>query len=309
LAPSPEESDPLFFLLKRKIVGRSRVEEALQRAVAALAAMQAGDGSFPLSFRKKGSDWESCDPIFSTLTVMLAVGSLLPATAIASAVEYVLRRRSQDGLWEFDIALRIPADSDVTACALIVLVRHGQGLTAPADSALLRSFWREDGGPFRTWAEKSGFWHSRDRDDAVVNGNILTALKELGSPPTATETEGVLRLVRNSVKGTRYYCSPATIGYALCRSGVPLTQIPEKLAQRPSFRGGMLAAAQWLSAVRRWDDSAISLIVDAQSRDGSWAEEKWFTGEAKIPIVWGSAAISTALCAEALKSALGAADH
>jgi hypothetical protein len=295
----------VFFFRKRPVVSRDRVETALSRAMAALALMQGTDGSFPQAFQEKGSGWKKCDPIFSTLTIMLAMGSRLPAAAAAAATAYVVSRRGQDGLWEFDASLRIPADSDVTACALAVLVRHGSGLTTAGDAALLRSFWRENGGPFRTWADRSGFWDSRDRDDAVVNGNILLALRELGSPGTAAEIESVMELVRRSLKGTRYYCSPATIGYALRRSGVEVSQLPARLARRPGFGDGVLPVAQWLSMARQWDDAAIGFVLDRQEAHGGWAEEKWFTGEAKIPIVWGSGAISTALCAEGLALAMG----
>ena len=207
-------------------------------------------------------------------------------------------------MWEFDPALGIPPDADTTSCSLAILARHGNGLTSPGDVALLRSFWRDGGGPFRTWSDKGGQWRSRDRDDAVVNGNIFTALREMGSPATPAEIAALSRLLRASIGGTRYYCSPQTIGYSVCRGGVPLSELPSKLAQRPKSRAGLLPTAQWLTTIHRWDETAVSIILDAQSPDGSWREEGWFTAVAAIPIVWGSSAISTALCVEALASAL-----
>ena len=65
--------------------------------------------------------------------------------------------------------------------------------------------------------------------------------------------------------------------------------------------------AQWLSMSRKWDQDAISHLLVAQAIDGHWSLERWFTGIANPTPEWGSAAISTALCLEALQHAVRAA--
>jgi hypothetical protein len=75
--------------------------------------------------------------------------------------------------------------------------------------------------------------------------------------------------------------------------------MPASLTARPNDRG-FLPTAQWLSACRQWDEDAIEKVLAAQHADGSWPVEAWFTGVATPKPVWGSQAISTALCLEAL---------
>src|SRR2546426_10767051 len=83
---------------------------ALETGVAALVALQQPDGSFPILQRK--IVWGPCHPLFSTVSVLLAAGSLLPQNAVSRAVNFVLRCRRSDGLWEFDPAYGIPPDAD-----------------------------------------------------------------------------------------------------------------------------------------------------------------------------------------------------
>jgi hypothetical protein len=227
----------------------------------------------------------------------------MPKRALSSALGFVLRCRRPDGLWEFDPAFGIPADVDDTACAVASLARFGDRSVAIHDAALLRSFWRSDGGPFQTW-RGSGVWSGRDRDDAVVNCNVLHALAALGAPGTPTETDAVQRLIQQSTAGCRYYCSRTTIAYAARRADLPLSTLPLALLARPSSANGVLPAAQWLSTVRHWDPDLIDDLLTAQAQDGSWSTEPWFTGAGNPVPVWGSPAISTALCVEALSVAL-----
>jgi hypothetical protein len=114
----------------------------------------------------------------------------------------------------------------------------------------------------------TGTWSQRDRDDAVVNCNVLHALATLGVPGTATEIAAVQRLVQQSVGGCRYYCSSATIGYAARRAGLPLGALPAGLVARPRPGNEVLRSAQWLSTVRRWDMDLIAGLLAAQSQDG-----------------------------------------
>ena len=146
----------------------------------------------------------------------------------------------------------------------------------------------------------TGLWSARDRDDAVVNCNVLHALAVLGVPGTGTETEAVQRLIRQSAGRCRYYCSPTTIAYAARRAGVQLGVLPAEVTARPRLDREVLPSAQWLTAVRYDDAELIHHVLAAQGQDGSWSTEAWFTGAGNPVPVWGSPAISTALCIEAL---------
>jgi hypothetical protein len=283
----------------------TRARRALELGLSALQSMQEGDGSFPLFQRSEQTAWRACGPLFSTLSVLLAAGSMMREGVRMRAVDFVYRNRRRDGLWEFDPTFGIPPDADDTACALTVAARHDRARVNASDAALLRSFWRTDGGPFQSWrGDKS--WSGRDRDDAVVNCNVVLALQELGAPASAQETKAVLDLIRASEAGCRYYCSPITIAYAARRAGLSLATLPASLAARPSAEG-LLPTAQWLSLCRRWDEDAVERVLAAQTADGSWPIEAWFTGAGTPKPVWGSQAISTALCLEALKEAIDSA--
>src|SRR5262249_18083246 len=282
----------------------SELESALRRGSSALLSMQNPDGSFPLYQRTPDQPWRPCHPLFATTSVVLAAGSLMPAPALQRAADFIRGCRRSDRTGEFDPTYKIPADSDDTACALTVLARHGGGLVGPADVALLRSFWRPDGGPFQTWHQADAVWSRRDRDDAVVNCNILLALRGLGAPATGAETSSVTRLTRASEAGCRYYCSPTTIAYAARRGGLPHASLPARITAKPT--SGLLPTAQWLSLVGQWDEDAVAPVLAAQSPDGSWHAEAWFTAAGKPPPGWGSAATSTALCVEALHTARAA---
>jgi hypothetical protein len=195
----------------------ARAGHALQAGCAALLALQQPDGSFPLLQRHPRTAWWGCHPLFATVSVVLAAGSLMPKEALSRAAGFLSRCRRSDGLWEFDPSFGIPPDVDDTACAIAALVRCGDRRVGPQDAALLRSFWRADGGPFQTW-RGTGMWSARDRDDPVVNCNVLHALSVLGAPATGTETEAVQKLIRQSAGS----CGGRVRGQALpTRSGPP----------------------------------------------------------------------------------------
>lgn len=294
-----------MMFLRRKKASIEQTESALRRGVSRLASMQQPAGSFPVYRRDGNGPWQPCHALFSTLTVLLAAGPMLPEAVRARAVDFVLAARRDDGTWVFGHDLGIPADSDDTACALAVLARFSPDPVRDTDASLLRSFWRRDGGPFRTW-NAEGKWADRKRDDAVVNCNVVLGLKEVGSPASAGEIDAVAALIRDSETGCRYYCSPMTITYAASRAGLPMHRLPPALLRRPGIKKFVLPTAQWLAAARRWDDTAVSHLLAGQDRTGQWDTEPWFTGAGRPPPVWGSPAISTALCLEALYGAINA---
>jgi len=290
------------FFFKRARPNSAEVATAIRRGLERLAGLQMEDGSFPMARRQDSGEPRDCHALFSTLTVCLAVGAHLPQASIARAVSFVERNRRPDGLWSFDPKADLPPDSDCTACALALLARHPTMSSAGEAAASLRAFWRSPDGPFRTWMHAPDAWSRPDRDDAVVNFNVLLALKELESPASPAEVEASIALANYSRKGTRYYCSYTTITYAASRAGVDLSRLHASLLARPAMRRNLvLPAAQWLSAMGSSDTRALRHLLAMQEADGAWPAEAWCrdVGSGR----WESAAISTALCVEALDKA------
>ena len=278
-------------------MGRS-LSDAISLGLSALARLQSGDGSFPLFRRAGSSEWHRCGSLFSTAYVMLGAGRLLPKENAARAAAFILGERRPDGLWEYDPALGIPPDADSTACALAALALHG--ITAPlAEGAgLLRSFWREGTGPFRTW-RAGGKWSLPERDEAVVNCNILLALRLLGSPATPPEEAAVFDLLRRTPGPARYYCAAATMAHAARRAGLGWDRLPTVATARPPA-DDLIGSAQWLCASPTADAGLVDAVLGAQQPDGRWRIGPWVTGAGTPQPFWGSPAITTALALEAL---------
>jgi hypothetical protein len=256
--------------------------------------MQSPDGSFPLWTGTRA--WRPCGPLFSTAYIMMGAGSWLPAEIIAKAVSYLRAERRPDGLWEYDKALRLAPDSDSTSCALAALARQGERSDIAGGESLLRAFWREEAGPFRTWNVQP--LSGPERDDAVVNGNILFSLRLLGSPPTPAELAAARVLFRRSA-GSRYYCYPATIAHAAARAGLEPDVLAPAAAALPSA-AHLLGIVQWLCAAQEFEPEALDIVLKAQRDDGAWPIWPWVTGLGTPRPFWGSPAVTTALAIEAL---------
>jgi hypothetical protein len=274
--------------------------QAVCDGIAALARMQAGDGSFSLFTRTTLTSWRPCGPLFSTSYIMLGAGSLLPVENIARALDYIRRQRRVDGLWEYDPQLGIPPDSDSTACSLAALALHGERSAIANGADLLRSFWRAGAGPFRTWRAQ-GMWSLPDRDDPVVNCNVVFALRLLGSLVTAAELGSVSRLLERSETGSRYYCAPSTIAHAARRAGISRSALPHVATARPALEDH-LSCVQWMCGIQQRDEEITVAVLTAQAPDGGWPIGPWVTGVGKPTPYWGSPAVSTALAIEALRA-------
>ncbi len=278
--------------------------QAQSRGLRALRRLQAADGSFPLQRRlqvpwwRQGARWQPCGPLFSTAYVLLSAGRLLPAESRDAALAYIRRARRGDGLWDYDPALGIPPDSDCTACALAAQALLDPTGADPGGPALLRSFWRAPDGPFRSWPD-NGMWALPERDDAVVNCNVLHALRLLGATPSAAEVAAALRLLAASGEGSRYYCAPSTLAHAARRAGFAWEDLPAGL-RRPPEAGDAADVAQHLAAQPDQDPRLVGALLALQRPDGSWPVAPWVRAVGEPTPLWGSAAVSTALALEAL---------
>jgi hypothetical protein len=272
------------------------VSQAIKRGVGALAGMQQADGGFPLWTGT--SRWTRCSPLFSTAYVMMGAGGLLPAGNIARAVDFIRSHRRRDGLWVYDPSIDIPPDADSTACSLAALALHGDPSDLIGGVELLRGFWRPGDGPFRTWIA-GGMWSLPERDDPVVNCNVLYALGLLGSPVTEPERSAATHLLARAVGGSRYYCAFATLAHAARRAGLSLDGLPAAATARPPV-ADLLGCVRWLCGMPAVDEETLAVILQAQRPDGSWPIAPWVTAVGQPNPFWGSPAVTTALALEAL---------
>ncbi|MFO1057560.1 MAG: prenyltransferase/squalene oxidase repeat-containing protein [Dongiaceae bacterium] len=270
--------------------------DAIRRGVAGLVGRQKPDGSFPLVTGSPARGWRPCGRLFSTAYVMMIAGDLLPAQNATRALAFIRAQRRPDRLWEYDPAIGIPPDSDSTACALNALSREGRAEDLADGAALLRSFWRPEAGPFRSWPAL-GMWSLPERDDPVVNGNILASLRRLGAAPTAAEEAAALALCART--RPRYYCGPAVVAHAAHLGGLPLAALPAAVTARPDPED-LLACVQWLAATGEDDAELVAAVLAAQRPDGAWPIRCWVRAQGVPVPFWGSAAVTTAIALEAL---------
>jgi hypothetical protein len=268
----------------------------LRHAIAAgasyLAAVQDSRGAFPLTPLQTNSIDSVTDELFASAVVVELAASVLPPASLSATVEYILDRRGSDGFWSWAPDASLPPDADDLACCLGVLAKVGVVLNGDLEARRLRAFWRWR-GPFRTWLG-SGFWNRRDRDDPVVNCNVLWALRQIGADVRRRERRVIERMVRSHSGPTRYYCHEASVAWAAARAGVAFPQRPpptSHLAGRP------LETALWALADPPSPGPAVALL-EMQDDDGGWAAEPWVQGEGAA---WESRAVTTAFALAALE--------
>jgi hypothetical protein len=270
------------------------IASAIRAGARYLADAQEADGGFPLVPVHSQPLGALGDNVFSTATILALAGELLPQDRVSRAAAYLLARRGADGLWGWDASRSIPADSDDTACCLGALAAVGATLDRAGDVRLLRSFWRWR-GPFRTWAKSRG-WNGRDRDDAVVNCNVLWALQVLGAAPRGAELRSVGRLVAAQQGGTRYYCSQGSVAWAAARAGIDVSRLGPP--GQASLVGRPLEIALWTLAGRLPPAIAAPVLIQAQTADGGWPAEPWVQAYVGA---WESRPVTAAFALAALR--------
>ena len=277
---------------------------AIERGCEALARMQQGDGSFPLFVKGSDAAPVPAHPLFSTAWLLVAVGERLDEQIVRRAAGYVASARSSDGTWGFDPTLGIPNDADSTAVALTALAVAERRQLDDREAALLRSFWREPLGPFKTWSgsagptERAGL--SGDADDVVVCCNVLAALQRCGAPPNPTGIESIFRLLDSNTDLMRYYLTRESVAYSARRASLPLDRLPKLLTSAPGLDAPTLSLAQWVATFPREGGEIVPEILARQRIDGSWDAEGWISGIGMPQ--WGGAAVVTGSCIEALSN-------
>jgi Prenyltransferase and squalene oxidase repeat len=254
-------------------IANAVLRQALERGIASLTALQDPDGSFAVKASIRRPPKHALDAIFTTSSVVVAVGRLLLGADVAAAVEFVAKRRRPDGLWGWE---GCPSDADDAAMCMAALITAG-ALDA-SDASRLRQFWRAPSGPFRTWPE--GFGNEKLPYDPVVNCNVLYCLTASGITVSDREKRAVAELVERAILSTRryseYYQSMTTLLYSAARA-----RLPSQLLQRifDCIRPDALDAqetAELLAASRCRDPGLLRRLLDSQRDDGTWLGTPWF---------------------------------
>ena len=270
---------------------------ATRSGIAALENMQKSDGSFEMVKWVQGGQPTKAHHLFASAWVLISAGRLLPREVVQRTSNAINAARDPAGTWNFDPGMLIPSDVDSTACAIMALLIAGEP-AGDRDVALLRSQWRPDRNRFATWYSDDPSWRSSDRDDPVVNLNVVTALQRAGQSPAEVEREGVTRYVASVPPTSRYYCDPMAVPYGATKANIPFNRTKHRAWGRPGSRSTSISIAHWITVNEAPDESLVALLLSRQRADGSWPAEPWFTG-VNVPF-WGSQAVTTAYCIEAL---------
>lgn len=271
------------------------LRESIAAAVRCIEAAQERDGSFALAESASRPPATRSDNLFSTAMVVGLLSKELRPETLARAAAYLVARRDSTGFWAWLADGTMPADADDTACCLGALACAGAHVDRTASVKLLRRFWRL-GGPFQTWMTRRMWgWGSRERDDAVVNCNVLWAIRVLGGTSRRAEQAAATRIVARTPAGTRYYCSAASVAWAAARVGIATPHLVRPadaaLANRP------LDCALWLLASQRQWSEGAALLLAHQEADGGWPGEAWLHDHAGD---WESRSVTTAFAIAAL---------
>lgn len=207
-----------------------------------------------------------------------------------------------------------PDDSDDTFCALSALTAHSpssiKGDTLAKATYILTLCESKPGGPYKTWITQrpEAEWHDID---IAVNSSILYFLKQHAIDQPILR-DFLMRSIKNYAIYSPYYFSQYPVLYFLTRAlGTDAQELAEFIARLRSVRPpasiteyALLANAYTHIGASSEAQKINNLLIGAQEFDGSW-EAGAFGKDPKVEgriYYWGSSALTTALCLEALSA-------
>jgi hypothetical protein len=304
------------------------VECAVVRATAFLERAQLSTGELPVL--------ASGNPDPSVFPTALAAHALSFAPAAervrGRALDFLAREMDPRGLWRHwpaahPHAHELPPDLDDTSCASAALAEAGRAF--PDNRRLLLTN-RNGRGLFRTWKLTPRelrhplvlFFFFRKTSakpfdvDAVVNANVLHYLGSI--PETRAVVDHLLRVLREGRERQcdKWYDNPYAVWYFFARA------LHRAAPEAGELIAGKIAAATPSNALEHalaacslryfGRGGAVDPILDAQLDSGAWpAAPLYHGGRARrrdgtfgephpdTPY-WGSEALTTAFCIEAL---------
>lgn len=295
---------------------------ALRRAVSYLEASQLPTGQFP-SEMCEGPQMSRCRAEAAIFGTTFVVGALswaerageAPDVAVPKrrALRFLRSQMEAGGLWRYWTADdpmhdQIPPDLDDTSCVSALLHRHG--IPFPDNRELLRTF--ADGrGLFQTWIGHD------EPIDCLVNANVLYYFALRGEELSGVCDELNRRAAVAARPGCSAYYEPALAfayfvtrtaveGGARClqpavdalRRALPSLEVPAD----PLSEALALGVAVQLGSCGDPERALAARLAAGQLPDGSWPARPFFRGPG--PSYFGSAALTTAMAAEALAKAL-----
>ena len=297
--------------------------EAIARGLRFLEHAVDVNGGWPVrrcaNREMEGPGSAECPPFVAGLGLLALQGCDGPAAER-------LRRRTRTflhacigypGVWRY--WPRLPPDLDDTAICSLAAGPHLWLLLA-RNVALLVSF-RDRAGRFRTWmAGPERVSAALNPVDAVVNANVVAYLGD--RPETRAAQQWLETLVvdgREQDLSLRYYPTPIDLYVALARARSLAPPVFAGLQAALAARilscrqpdggfGDTMRTAQALTALHRLRAdtqmdvvrTAIGLLLEAQRADGGWPECLAWLGQPGTNLGFGSEALTTACCVEAL---------
>lgn len=306
--------------------GEDRAAAALDAAVQFLSTAQMPSGELPTAVSSEPEapgSWRPDSCVFTTTFAIRALRLAAPkraARTLEKAVDFLRDEMLPEGTWRFwtrRSGKRISPDADDTASVADAL----RSLAAPYSreqtiERLLAN--RNDAGLFFTWIH--GTLDEPNGVDAVVNANVIVFLED--HPEAAHACAYLVDLVRCDGVGdsSHYYQGPRFLNYALaraCARGVRGLEGAREHLVRSSLDlsetaissgdaldvGLALGTLAYLECGHNRRRPLIRRLLEMQSASGSWrAVPAWCGPPPPAPASqwWGSQALTTAICLEAL---------
>jgi hypothetical protein len=306
-----------------------RIPAAIASGVTSLRRTQAADGHFDTFYSPTAEPFQAQAPYQTTFLpslILAALGRVDGSAGVREPLaEWLLKQHTPAwsyNYWPLDSPERAkmayPDDLDDTFCALAGLYLHDPMLIdATVWGKIVRLLLATEskvGGPYRTWVMPPSAPKAWLDVDVAVNANVAYFLR-LGSQQLPNITRYLEQAIRKKLFTSPYYPSPYPILYYIARAyrGERQHELAAYILGQRSADGHWgtpLATALMLSALDELGDAspqetALSYILDAQQRDGSWPAEPFWL-EIKY-MLSGSPGLSTALILEALQKHMPAA--